>query len=146
MAKKESRFKNVKMINSTLKTINSLMDGIYRSTYNADRNSMSANITLPMCSRTILVSPSINTLPKNVWNSVRKRFPEEWVLQIPTNVSALVITQVFIAHLKKSTEFRQRIIAICRLTLVVKMLILSRESTVWDVPHDYDLGGALCHL
>ena len=40
MAKKESRFKNIKVINSTLKTINDLMDGIYRSTYNTDRNSL----------------------------------------------------------------------------------------------------------
>ena len=40
MAKKESRLKNIKVINSTLKTINSLMDGIYKSTYNTDRNSM----------------------------------------------------------------------------------------------------------
>lgn len=40
MAKKESRFKNIKSLNSSLQTINSLMDGIYRSTYNTDRNSM----------------------------------------------------------------------------------------------------------
>ena len=42
MAKKESRFKNIKLVNSSLQTINSLMDGIYKSTYNADRNSMSS--------------------------------------------------------------------------------------------------------
>lgn len=40
MANKQSRFKNVKLLNSTLNTINSLMDGIYKSTYNTDRNSM----------------------------------------------------------------------------------------------------------
>jgi hypothetical protein len=40
MAKQESRFKNMKVIGSTLKTINSLMDGIYKATYNSDRNSM----------------------------------------------------------------------------------------------------------
>lgn len=40
MAKKQSRFKNIKVINSTLKTINDLMDGIYKSTYNTDRNSI----------------------------------------------------------------------------------------------------------
>ena len=39
---KPSRFKNIKTINTTLNTINSLMDGIYRSTYNSDRNSMGA--------------------------------------------------------------------------------------------------------
>lgn len=40
--KKQSRFKNIKLINSTLNTINSLMDGIYKSTYNSDRNSMNS--------------------------------------------------------------------------------------------------------
>ena len=40
MAEKKSRFKNIKTINSTLKTINSLMDGIYKTTYNSDRNSV----------------------------------------------------------------------------------------------------------
>jgi hypothetical protein len=40
MAKQESRFKNMKVISSTLNTINSLMDGIYKSTYNTDRNSL----------------------------------------------------------------------------------------------------------
>ena len=42
MAEKRSRFKNIKAINSTLKTINNLMDGIYKNTYNTDRNSMNA--------------------------------------------------------------------------------------------------------
>lgn len=37
---RQSRFKNIKTINTTLNTINSLMDGIYKSTYNSDRNSM----------------------------------------------------------------------------------------------------------
>lgn len=36
---KKSRFRNLKSINSTLQTINSLMDGIYKSTYNTDRTS-----------------------------------------------------------------------------------------------------------
>lgn len=40
MANRNSRFKNLKTVNTTLKTINSLMDGIYKSTYNSDRNSM----------------------------------------------------------------------------------------------------------
>lgn len=40
MAQKKSRFSNIKAINSTLNTINSLMDGIYKATYNSDRNSM----------------------------------------------------------------------------------------------------------
>ena len=42
MAKKESRFKNIKLINSSLQTIDSLMDGIYKSTYNTDRTSMNS--------------------------------------------------------------------------------------------------------
>lgn len=42
MAKKESRFKNIKLVNSSLQTINSLMDGIYRDTYSTDRNSMNS--------------------------------------------------------------------------------------------------------
>lgn len=37
--KKKSRFGNIKAINSTLNTINSLMDGIYKTTYNSDRKS-----------------------------------------------------------------------------------------------------------
>ena len=40
MAKKESRLKNAKVINSALKTINGLMDNIYKNTYNSDRGSM----------------------------------------------------------------------------------------------------------
>lgn len=42
MAKKESRFKNIKLVNSSLQTIDSLMNGIYKSTYNTDRNSMNS--------------------------------------------------------------------------------------------------------
>lgn len=42
MAKKESRFKNLKIVNTSLKTIDSLMNGIYKSTYNTDRNSKAA--------------------------------------------------------------------------------------------------------
>ena len=42
MANKESRFKNLKVVNSALKSINSLMDGIYKSTYNTDRNSINS--------------------------------------------------------------------------------------------------------
>lgn len=38
MAKKQSRFKNIKTINSALNTINSLMGDIYKTTYNSDRN------------------------------------------------------------------------------------------------------------
>lgn len=40
MAEKKSRFKNIRLVNSTLQTINNLMDGIYKSTYNSDRNYM----------------------------------------------------------------------------------------------------------
>ena len=54
MAKQESRFKNMKVITSTLKTINSLMDGIYKATYNTDRNSMD----------------SINQATKDIENSI----------------------------------------------------------------------------
>ena len=38
--KKQSRFKNMKLLNSTLGTINSLMDSIYKSTYGSSRNSL----------------------------------------------------------------------------------------------------------
>lgn len=38
--KKQSKFKNIKLLNSTLGTINSLMDGIYKSTYGSNRNSL----------------------------------------------------------------------------------------------------------
>lgn len=40
MAKNKGRFTNFKAINSTLNTINNLMDGIYKSTYNSDRSSI----------------------------------------------------------------------------------------------------------
>lgn len=40
--KNQSRFKNIKILNSTLDTINTLMDGIYKSTYGSDRNFMNS--------------------------------------------------------------------------------------------------------
>ena len=36
---KKSRFRNLKVINNTLQTINTVMNGIYKSTYNTDRTS-----------------------------------------------------------------------------------------------------------
>ena len=40
MAEKNSRFKNIKLLNSSLQTIDTLMNGVYKSTYNTDRNSI----------------------------------------------------------------------------------------------------------
>ena len=42
MAKNESRFKNLKIVNTSLKTIDSLMNTVHKSTYNTDRNSRDA--------------------------------------------------------------------------------------------------------
>lgn len=88
MANNQSRFRNIKMINSTLNTINGLMNGIYKSTYNSDRNSMN----------------SVNQVTQDIEDNIASIISKNNISDI--NNVGKIYTRMKLSDLSQDKEFR----------------------------------------
>ena len=120
--KKESRFKNIKMVNTTLKTINSLMDDIYRSTYNSDRGSLN---TIEKISQDI---------EDNISNIISKNNMSDF-----SSISKLY-TRAFVQNSANGKELGQAVENLFNdQSLTANVLSMYTENRwVKDLDHEYD--------
>ena len=123
MAKKESRFKNVKVINSTLKTINSLMDGIYKSTYNTDRNS----------------KDSVEKVSKDLEDTIASIMSKNNMSDI-NNVSKLY-SRMKMTDISNDKEFANSVSALFEDPSISANILSMYTENKWirDLDHEYDM-------
>ena len=123
MAKSESRFKNVKVINNALKTIHGLMDGIYRATYNSDRNSMD----------------SVNKVTKDVEDSIAKIMSKNNMSDI-NNVSKLY-SRMKLTDLSNDKQFANNVNSLFEDPAISANILSMYTENKWirDLDHEYDM-------
>ena len=123
MAKKESRLKNGKVINSTLKTINSLMDGIYKSTYNSDRNSMD----------------SINKVTKDLEDSITSIMSKNNMSDI--NNVAKLYSRMKLSDLSQDKKFTDGVNSLFEDPSISANILSLYTENKWirDLDHEYDM-------
>ena len=123
MAKKESRFKNIKIINSTLKTINSLMDGIYKATYNTDRNSMD----------------SVNKVTKDLEDSIANIMSKNNMSDI-NNVSKLY-TRMKLTDVSNDKQFTDSVTSLFEDPSISANILSMYTENRWirDLDREYDM-------
>ena len=123
MAKKESRFKNTKVINSALKTINSLMDSIYRNTYNSDRNSMN----------------SVDTVTKDLEDTIASIMSKNNMSDI-NNVSRL-FSKTKLSNLSNDKQFTDSVNALFDDPSISANILSMYTENRWirDLDHEYDM-------
>ena len=123
MAKKESRFKNVKVINSTLKTINSLMDGIYKSTYNTDRNSID----------------SVNKVTKDLEDSIASIMSKNNMSDI--NNVAKLYSRMKMTDLSNDKQFTDSVNTLFDDPSITANILSMYTENKWirDLDHEYDM-------
>lgn len=124
MAKNEkSRLKNTKIINSTLKTINSLMDGVYRNTYNTDRNSMG----------------SIDKITKDLEDNIAKIMSNNNMSDI-NNISKLY-TRMKLTDISQDKEFSNGVKSLFEDPALSANILSMYTENKWirDLDHEYDM-------
>lgn len=123
MAKKESRFKNIKVINSALKTINGLMDNIYKNTYNSDRNSMD----------------SVNKVTNDLEDRIASIMSKNNMSDI-NNVSRLY-SKAKLTNLSKDKEFTDNVDSLFNDPAISANILSMYTENKWirDLDHEYDM-------
>ena len=123
MAKNESRFKNTKVINSALKTINSLMDGVYKATYNTDRNSMD----------------SVNKVTKNLEDNIASIMSKNNMSDI-NNVSKLY-SRMKLNDLSNDKKFVDGVNSLFEDPAISANILSMYTENRWikELDHEYDM-------
>ena len=123
MAKKESRFKNIKVINSALKTINGLMDNIYKNTYNSDRHSMD----------------SVNKETKDLEDSIASIMSKNNMSDI--NNVARIYSKTQLANLSNDKQFSNSVNSLFEDPAISANILSMYTENRWirDLDHEYDM-------
>lgn len=123
MAKKESRFKNIKVINSALKTINGLMDNIYRNTYNSDRGSMD----------------SVDKVTKDLEDSIASIMSKNNMSDI--NNVARLYSKAKLTNLSNDKEFSDSVNSLFDDPAISANILSMYTENRWirDLDHEYDM-------
>lgn len=123
MAKKESRFKNIKVINSALKTINSLMDNVYRNTYNSDRGSMD----------------TVNQVTKDLEDRISSIMAKNNMSDI-NNISRLY-SKTKLANLSTDKQFNDSVTSLFEDPSISANILSMYTENKWirDLDHEYDM-------
>ena len=123
MAKNESRFKNTKIINSALKTINSLMDGVYKATYNTDRNSMD----------------SVNKVTKDLEDNIASIMSKNNMSDI-NNISKLY-SRMKLNDLSNDKQFRDGVNSLFEDPSISANILSMYTENKWikELDHEYDM-------